>query len=103
MNIFVEVTKNEDLVIVANRLTLEKLLRLLKCCLMLVNFVRLCVEYEAVGDPAVVSPENQDLRIVVHREAAQGVSRRPLLVLVDKRYHLPLLILEGPWAPLEAV
>ena len=70
---------------------------------MLVNLIGLGVEDEAVGDPAVVTAENQDFRVIDQREAAQGVSSGPLLVLVYQWYNLPFLIFERSGTTLESI
>lgn len=93
MDILVEVSQDEDLIVVADRLAAEELLGLLKSGLVLGDLVGFRVEYEAVRYPTVVSAEYQDFSVLSKREAAEGVSGTPLLVLVDKRHHLPLLVL----------
>lgn len=103
MHIFVKVPENENFIVVADGLALKELLRLLQGCLMLVNLVGLGVEHEAVGDPAVVTAEDQDFRVIDEGEAAQGVSRGPLLVLVYKWHNLPFLIFKRSRAALETI
>jgi len=58
MDVLVEVSHDEDLLIVPHRLTAEELLGLLECCFMLHNFVGLCVEDKAIRYPAVVASED---------------------------------------------
>ena len=64
MHILVQVAEDEDFVIVADGLALKEFLRLLQGRFMLVNFIGLSVEDEAVGDPAVVTAEDQDFRVI---------------------------------------
>lgn len=70
---------------------------------MFMNLIGLGVEDKTVGDPAVVTAVYQDFRIISQREAAQGVTRRPLLVFVYQRYNLPFLIFERSGTTLEAI
>lgn len=103
MHILVQVAEDEDFVVVADRLALKEFLRLLQGRLMLVNLIGLGVEDEAVGDPAVVTAEDQDFRVINQREAAQGVTCGPLLVLVYQRNNLPFLIFERSGTTLETI
>jgi hypothetical protein len=70
---------------------------------MLVNLIGLSVKDEAVGDPAVVTAEYKDFRVIDQRKATQGVTRGPLLVLVYHRYNLPFLIFERSGTTLESI
>ena len=64
MHILVKVAEDEDFVVVADGLALKEFLRLLQRRFMLVNLIVLGVKDEAVGDPAVVTAENQDFRVI---------------------------------------
>ena len=103
VHILVQVAEDEDFVIVADGLALKEFFWLLQGRFMLVNFIGLSVEDEAVGDPAVVTAEDQDFGVIDQREAAQGVTCGPLLVLVYQRYNLPFLIFERSGTTLEAI
>jgi hypothetical protein len=103
VDVLVKVAEDEDLVVVADGLALEEFLGFLERRLVLLNLVGLRVEYEAVGDPAVVPAKYQYLRVVHELEAAEGVAGRPLLVLINQRHELPLLILQRAWAAQETV
>ena len=61
MHVLVEVPHDEDLIVIADGLAPKKLLRLLECRFMLFDLVGLCVEDEAVRNPAVVTSEDHNL------------------------------------------
>ncbi len=61
MHVLVKVAEHKNFVIVAHRLTLEELLGLFEGCLVLLDLVGLCIENEAVRDPAVVTSEDKNL------------------------------------------
>lgn len=90
MHIFIQIPQHEHLIVILNWLAPEELLGLLESAILLVDLVGLGIEGEAVWDPAVVTTEDQDLG-VVKGEAAEGVSRGPVHLLVDDLDHLPLL------------
>jgi len=93
MNVLVDTADNENFVVVANWLSSEKLFRLLKGALHSFDLTNLGVESEAVRNPAVVASEDKNLR-VIEREAAHGVSGRPIVLTVDKDNWLPLLLVK---------
>lgn len=61
MYVLVKVAEHENFVVVAHRLALKELLGLFEGCLMLLDLVGLCIENEAVRDPAVVTTEDKNL------------------------------------------
>lgn len=74
MHVLVDAADNKDLVVVAHRLRSEELLWLFQAAFHALDLANLCVQREAVTDPAVVTAEDQDLR-VVKREASHSVAR----------------------------
>ena len=73
MYVLVYATNDEDFVIVADWLCPEKLLRLLERAIHALYLAHFRVQGEAVGNPAVVTSEDQYFR-VVEWEAAHGVT-----------------------------
>ena len=61
VHVLVDAANDEDLVVVAHRLRSEELLWLFQAALHALDLAHLCVQREAVADPAVVSAEDQDL------------------------------------------
>ena len=73
VNVLIDASDDENLVIVANGLSAEELLRLPQRALHALNLANLRVQREAVRDPTVVAAEDHDFR-VVEREAAHSVA-----------------------------
>jgi len=63
-------------------MTSEEVFRLLKTRLLPFNLIRLGVKTVAVGDPAIVTSENQNFT-VTKGKASNGVSGRPKAVFID--------------------
>lgn len=94
MHVLVEEAEAEDLIIVLNGLASEELLWLLERAVQLLDFIRVLREYEAVGDPAVVTAEDYNFR-VVQAKTAQRVPRGPQSVFIDELYLFPFLLLNS--------
>ena len=60
MDVLVKISDDKDLLVVANRLASEELLRLFECRIMFDNLVCLSVEDKAVRDPAIIASEDQN-------------------------------------------
>ena len=93
MHILVNAANTKDLVVVSDGLCAEELLWLFQAALHALNLTHLRVQREAVRDPAIVTAKDQYLRIV-EREAAQSVSRRPVVLPIDEDHRLPLLLVQ---------
>ena len=104
MHVLVDAANDEDLVVVPYGLRSEELLRLLQTTLHALNLPTLRVQCEAVADPAIVTSEYKNLRII-EREATHGVTCRPVILSVDVDYGLPFLLLQVTVAiePLNAI
>jgi hypothetical protein len=103
MHVLVEISNDEDLVVVADWLAPEELLRLAEGGLMLCDLVCLRVENKAVRYPSIVTSKYHDLRVIKERKAAKSVASRPLLIFVNQWNDLPLLVLKSTWATLEPI
>jgi len=73
VDILVDTADHENLVIVSDWLGAEEFLRLSQRAFHALNFTNLGVKCEAVGNPAIVTTKDHDLR-VIKREAAHGVA-----------------------------
>ena len=93
MHILVDAAKDEELVVVPHGLAPIELLGLLQRALLFLDLALLCVEHEAVRDPAVVSSEDEDLG-VIESKAAHGVSRTPVALATTDLKRLPALLIE---------
>jgi hypothetical protein len=75
MKVFVQASHHEDLFVVSHRLRSKELFWLLQGALSKsLNLVRFNIEIEAVGNPPIVSTENQNFRII-QSERSESVSR----------------------------
>ena len=88
MDVLVDAANNEDLLVVLNRLGAEEFLGLLERAIVPLHLILLCVECEAVADPAVVSAEDEDF-LVVEWEAAHGVAGTPVVLAIGELDWLP--------------
>lgn len=94
MHVLVETSDCENLLVVLDRLSAEEFFGLLETAVFHAgNRIRLSVQAVAIRNPAVVTAENDDFS-VVQSKRAQSVTRRPGVVLVDKRHWFPLLLLQ---------
>jgi len=93
VNVLVDAAHDKYLVVIADGLRAEELLWLFQGTVHAFDFANLCVQREAVRDPAVVAAENEDLG-VIQGEAAHSVASRPVVLAVYKDYGLPLLLFQ---------
>lgn len=94
MHVLIQAAHHENLFVVVHGLGPEELLRLFQRAVLPLNFVVFRVERVAVGDPALVASEDQDLSVVTAREASNSVAGGPGVVLVVELDGLPLLLVE---------
>ena len=91
--VLVDAADHEYLVIVAHWLGPEELFRLLERAFHALDLTNLRVQREAVRNPAVVSAEDQNLR-VIEWEATHRVAGRPVVFTVDEYDRLPPLLFQ---------
>lgn len=94
MHVLVQAAHYKHLLVVVHGLGPEELLGLFQRAVLPLNFVVFRVERVAVGDPALVASENQDLSVVPAREASNGVAGGPGVVFVVELDSFPLLLVE---------
>ena len=91
MDIFVNTANNEYFFVVLNWFGSEELLRFLQRAFIALNLISFRVKCEAIGNPAVVAAENENL-LIVKGEAAHGISSTPITLTVCKLNLLPSLV-----------
>ena len=104
MHVLIDAADAEDFVVVSDGLRAEELLWLLQAALHALYLAHLCVQSEAVGDPAIITTEDKNL-LVVQRETAHRVPGRPIVFTVDEDDGLPFLLVKITVAiqPLNAI
>ena len=93
MHVLIDAADAEDFVVVSDGLRAEELLWLLQAALHALDLAHLCVQSEAVGDPAVIATKDKNL-LVVQRETTHRVPGRPIVLTVDEDDGLPLLLVK---------
>lgn len=79
----VECTRNEDFIVIFNRLRAVEFLWFLESAVQLCNLiVVLCVQNIAIRNPAIVPSKNDDFAII-YRKRAQSIRRTPRSIFVD--------------------
>lgn len=82
MHVLVQTSYNKDLIVVVDWVGSKEFLWLFQGAILSLHLICLGVEAEAVADPALVTTENQNFVVAV-REASNGISCRPGVILVD--------------------
>ena len=93
MDVSVEAANHENFIVVFDWVAVEEIFRLAEGALNSLDLSGLGIELETVRNPSVVSTKDKDFWIV-QSEAAHGVSRWPLAVLIDDLKHLPFLFIQ---------